>query len=66
MKTTLLPLLIGAGAFGYVAAGLAQTKDGTAAAGATPDAAVPKIQFADPVYDFGKVNSGALDGSTMR
>src|SRR5438876_3954423 len=63
MKTTLLKLLMAAGALGYFAAGLAQTKDGTAtpgAAGAPPDGAGPKIQFAEIVYDFGKVNSGQL------
>src|SRR5438034_927153 len=62
MKTILLTLLIGAGAFGHMAAGLAQTKDGTpapGAAGATPDGAGPRIQFAEIAYDFGKVNSGA-------
>ncbi len=62
MKTILLTLLIGAGALGHVASGLAQTKDGTptpGAAGATPDGAGPKIQFAEIAYDFGKVNSGA-------
>ena len=62
MKTTLFTLLIAAGAFGHVAASLAQTKDGKQTAGSTgapPGAAGPKIQFADIVYDFGKVNSGA-------
>ena len=52
-----------AGALGYFAAGLAQTKDGTptpGAAGAPPDGAGPKIQFAEIVYDFGKVNSGEV------
>src|SRR6266566_4899973 len=63
MKMTLLKLLMAAGALGYSAAGLAQTKDGTptpGAAGAPPDGAGPKIQFAEIVYDFGKVNSGEV------
>src|SRR2546425_2503866 len=61
MKTTLLTLLMAAVAFGHVAAGLAQTKDGSATPGATgapPEGAAPKIQFAEIAYDFGKVNSG--------
>src|SRR5438552_12990450 len=63
MKMTLLKLLMAAGVLGYSVAGLAQTKDGTptpGAAGAPPDGAGPKIQFAEMVYDFGKVSSGEL------
>jgi hypothetical protein len=63
MKTPLLTLLIAAGALGSVAASLAQTKDGSPGPGTTgapPGGAGPKIQFAEIVYDFGKVSSGEV------
>src|SRR6058998_2026849 len=63
MKTTLFTLMIAAGAFGSVATSSAQTKDaspGTGATAALRGGSGPKIQFAELVYDFGKVNSGVV------
>src|SRR5206468_6603052 len=63
MKTTLLTLLIAAGAFHSVADKLAQAEDAAPKPGATaalPADAGPKIQFAEIVYDFGKVSSGEV------
>src|SRR6266496_3279424 len=62
MKTILVKLLVVAGTFGGITSGAAQTKV-TASASSTatvvPAATSgPKIQFAEIVYDFGKVNSG--------
>ena len=65
MKTTLLTLLI-AGALGSVADTTAQAEDAapkpgtTAAPAEKKESAGPKIQFAEMVYDFGKVSSGEL------
>jgi len=55
--------MIAAGAFGSVATSSAQTKDaspGTGATAAPRGGSGPKIQFAELVYDFGKVNSGVV------
>src|SRR6266545_7713144 len=63
MKTTLATLLIVAGTLDGVAAGLAQTKDAAPPPEkdvAAPETAGPKIQFADAVYDFGKIGAGEL------
>src|SRR5437667_6347613 len=63
MKTTLFTLMIAAGAFGSVATSSAQTKDaspGTGATAAPRGGSGPKIQFAELVYDFGKVNSAVV------
>lgn len=53
MKTTIVLVMT----IGGLASGLAQTKETPAQAAAGGGA---KIQFADPIYDFGKVNSGEL------
>src|SRR5436190_6457142 len=63
MKTTLLTLLMAAGAFGSVADSPAQAQEPSPKPGATaapPGGASPKIQFAEMVYDFGKVSSGEV------
>ncbi len=61
MQTNVVTLLMLAGTLGGVAPVLAQTKPSApspAAAVSPPDASGPKIQFAEPTFDFGKVNSG--------
>jgi len=62
MKRNLIVLLTIAGTFGGIASGLAQTKESspTVAPGEKKESAGPKIQFAEMVYDFGKVSSGEL------
>ena len=63
MKTTLLTLSIVAGAFCRLAVGQAQAEEASpkpGATGAPAGGAGPKIQFADIIYDFGKVNSGTV------
>lgn len=64
MKTMLLTLLITAGTLGGIASGAAQTKSPDAPAApatAAPTATGgPKIQFAETVFDFGKIDSGHL------
>ena len=63
MKTTLLTLLITAGAVCTLANSTARAEDAAAKPGATPalpGSAGPKIQFAEIVYDFGKVSSGEV------
>src|SRR5881394_867265 len=59
MKTTLLTLLL-AGVFCSVVDRFARAEDASPKPGATalPEGAGPKIQFAEIVYDFGKVSSG--------
>src|SRR5580765_2748197 len=61
MKTTLLTLLL-AGAFCSVVDSPAQAEDASPKPGATalPEGVGPKIQFAEIVYDFGKVSSGEV------
>src|SRR2546428_7395455 len=63
MKTILLTLLIATGAFGSVADSPAQAEEASPKPGATaapPGGASPKIQFAEMVYDFGKISSGEV------
>ena len=62
IKRNFIVLLTIAGTFGSIASGLAQTKDSSPAAapGEKKESAAPKIQFAEMVYDFGKVTSGEL------
>ena len=62
MKRNFIVILTMAGTFGGIASALAQTKDPSPAAapGEKKESAGPKIQFAEMVYDFGKVNSGEL------
>ena len=61
MKTTLLTLLL-AGVFCSVVDRSARAEDASPKPGATalPEGAGPKIQFAEIVYDFGKVSSGEV------
>ncbi len=64
MKTILVKLLVVAGTFGGITSGAAQTKV-TASASSTatvvPAATSgPKIQFAETLFDFGKISSGEL------
>ncbi len=64
MKTILVKLLIVAGTFGGIASGAAQTKvAATSSSTATVVPAAtsgPKIQFAETVFDFGRISSGEL------
>src|SRR6266498_1427889 len=63
MKTTLATLLIVAGTLDGVAVGPAQAEDAVTPPEknvAAPESAGPKIQFAEAVYDFGKIGAGEL------
>src|SRR5216117_834423 len=65
MKTNLVMLLIVAGTFGGIASCLAQADNpaapaGTKSAAGAPETSGPKIEFATPIFDFGKVSSGEL------
>src|SRR2546426_8204639 len=63
MKRTLLTLLMAAGALGSVAHSRAQADEAPpkpVATAALPGGAGPRIQFAEVVYDFGKVSSGEV------
>jgi hypothetical protein len=64
MKTIVVKLLIVAGALAGISSAAAQTKDSAtppATAKAVPAAiSGPKIQFAETVFDFGKISSGEV------
>jgi hypothetical protein len=60
MKKNIVILLMVAGQVGGLVSGRAQTKDSKDSAAGSGAAGAPKIQFATPVFDFGKVNSGEL------
>jgi hypothetical protein len=64
MKTMLVNLLVVAGTLGGIASGAAQTKvSATSSATATVVSTAPsgpQIQFADTVFDFGRISSGEL------
>jgi len=62
MKTNLATLLIVAGASGGIAFCLAQAPSPpvTKSAAGAPESSNPRIEFATPVYDFGKVSAGEL------
>ena len=66
MKKNLIKLVMVVGILGGLASVLAQTKPAPPAPPApgenkeTKETTAPKIQFADTVYDFGKVNSGEV------
>jgi len=58
MKMKLIMRLMVAGTLGGIASCWAQTKTPPTPAAPVIESSGPKIQFADIVYDFGKVNSG--------
>src|SRR5437867_5167868 len=64
MKTILVQVLIVAGVLGGVASGAAQTKieaTSSSTAKAVPAVAVgPRIQFAETIFDFGRIDSGTV------
>ena len=58
MTTNFMKLITVIGTILTFYSGLAQTKDGPPANDSKKETS--KIQFADPVYDFGKVSSGEV------
>jgi hypothetical protein len=62
MKTNVLILSVMVGVLGGIASVTAQTKDPAPAPGTNAPVEIsgPKIKFAEPIYDFGKVDSGQV------